>query len=59
MRTDRIVTSDRVANKDEQWPSRHEADCGQNDRHYLPLRSVIQNLKVYFMLISDERIFHT
>ena len=33
-----------MANKDEQWPSRHEADCGQNYRrlwkHYYPLRSV-------------------
>ena len=42
MRIDRTATSDRVANKDEQWPSRHEADCGQNDRrlckHYLPFR---------------------
>ena len=28
MRTDRTVTSDRVANKDEQRPSKHEADCG-------------------------------
>ena len=30
MRTNRTITSDRVANKDEQWLSRHEADCGQN-----------------------------
>ena len=33
MRTDHAVTrmsSDRVANKDEQWPSSHEADCKQN-----------------------------
>ena len=28
MRTNRTVTSDRVANKDEQRPSKHEADCG-------------------------------
>ena len=35
MRTDRAViriSSDRVANKDEQWLSSHEADCEQNDR---------------------------
>ena len=32
MRTNRTVTSDRVANKDEQWLSRREADYGQNDR---------------------------
>ena len=35
MRTDREVTkmnSDRVANKDEQWPSNHDAYCEQNDR---------------------------
>ena len=32
MRTDRTVTwSDQVANKDEQWPSIHEANCGQTD----------------------------
>ena len=45
MRTDRTVTSYRVASKDDQWPSKQEADCEQNDRHlwkhYLPLRSVI------------------
>ena len=46
MRIDRTVTrSDRVENKNEQWPSIHEADCQQNHRrvwkHYLPLRSVI------------------
>ena len=45
MRTDRAVTrSDREANKDEQWPRSHEADCEQNHRrmwkHYLPLRPV-------------------
>ena len=47
MCTDRKVTkmsNNQVANKDEQWPSSHEADCEQNDRrlwkHYLPLRSV-------------------
>ena len=45
MRTDRAVTrSDRVANKDKQWPSIHEANCEQNHRsvwkHYLPLWSV-------------------
>ena len=38
------MSSDRVANKDEQWPSSHEADYEQNNRrllgHYLPLRSV-------------------
>ena len=35
MRTDREVTqmsSNQVANKDEQWLSSHEADCEQNDR---------------------------
>ena len=33
MRTDRTVTrSDRVENKNEQWPSIHEADCQQNHR---------------------------
>ena len=35
MRTYRVVTrlsSDWVANKDEQWPSSHEGDCEQNDR---------------------------
>ena len=51
MRTDHTVTSDWVANKDEQWPSRHEANCGQNDRrlwkHYLPLRSVIISISGY------------
>ena len=46
MYTDRaVIRSDQVANKDEQWPSIHEADCEQNHRrlwkHYLPLRSVI------------------
>ena len=51
MRTDRAVArSDRVANKDEQWPSIHEADCEQNHRrvwkHYHPLWSVI--MVVYF-----------
>ena len=46
MRTDRTITrmsSDQVANKDEQWWSSHKADYEQNDRHcghYLPLRSV-------------------
>ena len=44
MRTDHTVTSDRVANKDEQQLNRHETDCEQNDRslwkHYIPLRSV-------------------
>ena len=53
VRTDRTVTSDQVANKDEQWPSRHEADCGQNDRrvwkHYLHLRSVTRSLLVEVM----------
>ena len=42
------MNSDRVANKDEQWPSSIKADCGQNDRHlwkqYLPLRSVTRQL---------------
>ena len=50
-RTGRTVTSDWVANNDEQWPSRHEAECGQNDRrlwkHYRPLRSVIIILQFY------------
>ena len=33
MHTDRAVPrSDRVANKDEQWLSIHEADCEQNHR---------------------------
>ena len=32
MRTDHTVTSDLVAKKDKQWPSRHEADCGEIDR---------------------------
>ena len=46
MRSDRDVTrSDRIANKDEQWPSIHEANCEQNHRHvwkhYLPWHSVI------------------
>ena len=47
MHTDHVViriSSDRVANKDEQWLSNHETDCEQNDRrlwkHYLSLRSV-------------------
>ena len=48
MRTDRTVTrSDKVANKDEQWPSIHEADFKQNRRcmwkHYLPSKSVTGN----------------
>ena len=40
MRTDHAVTSDRVANKDEKWPSRHEADCGQNDRQLWKITSL-------------------
>ena len=42
-------------NKDEQWPSSHEANCEQNDtrlwKHYLPLRSVIMEMffiRTYF-----------
>ena len=41
MRTDRAVTrSDGVANKDEQWPSIHEADCEQNQRRVIILPSL-------------------
>ena len=60
MRTDRAVTrSDQVANKDEQWPSIHEADCEQNHRrlykHYLPLRSVKSHNKAHYGPVRSDK----
>ena len=66
LRTDRTITrSDRVASKDEQWPSSHEEDCEQNHRrvwkHYLHLRSVINHdlhskLEQRWLIISTRML---